>query len=134
MSSSCDTTSSSFGGHRPDGDGKGEQGEGEGGAPSRFEKVGTSSLPTHEITRRLPEEGDGEGRMCSSEPAGTLATPEAEWEAYIVSWILPWYENQTVGAKLQQTLSYQCTVAFLMASRCSSAILKFHHECIMSAS
>ena len=82
MSSSCDTTSSSVGGHRPDGDGKGEQGEGEGGAPSRFEKVGTSSLPTHETTQRLPEEGDGEGRMWPCwEPAGTLATPEAGWEA-----------------------------------------------------
>ena len=46
-----------------DGDGEGEQEEGEGGAPSRFEKVGTSSLPTHETTRRLPVEGDGEGRM-----------------------------------------------------------------------
>ena len=63
MSSSCDTTSSSVGGHRPDGDGKGEQGEGEGGAPSRFEKVGTFSLPTHETTQRLPEEGDAEGRV-----------------------------------------------------------------------
>ena len=36
-------------------------GEG-GGAPSKLEKEGKFSLPTHDITRRLPDSGGGEGR------------------------------------------------------------------------
>ena len=40
-----------------------KRGEG-GGAPSRLVKDGVSSiLPTHDIIRRLPESGGGEGRI-----------------------------------------------------------------------
>ena len=41
---------------------EGEQGIEGGWAPSRFKKEGTSSLPTQETTRRLPELGEGDGR------------------------------------------------------------------------
>ena len=44
-------------------------GEG-GGAPSKLEKVGTSSLPTHDITRRLPDSGGGEGRRWRGRRGG----------------------------------------------------------------
>ena len=36
----------------------------DGGAPSKLEKVGRSSLPTHDITRRVPESGSGEQSTC----------------------------------------------------------------------
>ena len=38
-------------------------GEG-GGASSKLEKVSRSSLPTHDITRRVPESGCGEQSTC----------------------------------------------------------------------
>ena len=41
---------------------RGRGGGEERGAPSKLEKVGTSDLPTHDMTRRLPEAGGGEGR------------------------------------------------------------------------
>ena len=73
-------------------------GGGEGGkAPSKLEKVGISSLPTHDTTRRLPDSGGGEGRRRGGRgtggtggwgPAGALASPGAggETSARVVPW------------------------------------------------
>ena len=56
------------------------EGKGEGGTTSGCEKVSPSALPTHETTRRLPEEGEGKpgGRLPHS--CTTMTTVPPSWQ------------------------------------------------------
>ena len=51
---------------------EGKLGGGREGSPSKLRTgvstIGTSSLPTHDVTLRRPDAGEGEGRMRSGRP------------------------------------------------------------------